>query len=66
MTPPLVMNWKMLINLVASIGTPMKKRGNGHLFLVDRVNHIRRYLDYQNVPAHRIRAVCGVRVKPGG
>ena len=24
MTPPLVMNWKMTANLVASIGTPMK------------------------------------------
>jgi len=34
MTPPLVMNWKMLMNLVASIGTPMKKEAMDTCFLL--------------------------------
>jgi hypothetical protein len=34
MTPPLVMNWKITANLVASIGTPMKTEAMDSCFVL--------------------------------
>jgi hypothetical protein len=46
MTPPLIMDWKMLTNLSLQAAVSRKKEVVDRCFFIDSVNHIRRYIDF--------------------
>jgi hypothetical protein len=47
MTPPLIMDWKMLTDLSLQATVSRKKEVEDRGLFIDGVNHIRRYLDHQ-------------------